>query len=156
MIATESATLVWLANLACIELHQMPVRAPHFDQPDYIVYDFDPPEGFAFRDVRASHSNSSAISKARVCAVREDDRPQRAASRHADRTEMERGEDFRSVEAGGAAVRGKPFHRADAATQKGSAQREGAAGYLSQPAIANDRGGIQPARVRRARQFRRR
>jgi bifunctional non-homologous end joining protein LigD len=51
VIATESATLVWLANLACIELHQMPVRSPHFDQPDYIVYDFDPPEGFAFPDV---------------------------------------------------------------------------------------------------------
>src|SRR5687767_6646379 len=51
VIATESATLVWLANLACIELHQMPVRAPHFEQPDYIVYDFDPPEGFAFPDV---------------------------------------------------------------------------------------------------------
>src|SRR5687767_15413532 len=33
VIATESATLVWLANLACIELHQMPVRAPHFEQP---------------------------------------------------------------------------------------------------------------------------
>lgn len=51
VIATEAATLVWLANLACIELHQMPVRAPNFDKPDYIVYDFDPPESFAFPDV---------------------------------------------------------------------------------------------------------
>jgi DNA ligase D-like protein (predicted ligase)/DNA ligase D-like protein (predicted polymerase)/DNA ligase D-like protein (predicted 3'-phosphoesterase) len=50
-IATEEASLVWLANLACIELHQMHSRAPHFDKPDYIVYDFDPPEGFSFPDV---------------------------------------------------------------------------------------------------------
>jgi DNA primase len=26
-------------------------RAPHFDAPDYIVYDFDPPEGYAFARV---------------------------------------------------------------------------------------------------------
>jgi len=51
VIATEAASLVWLANLACIELHQMHSRAPHFDKPDYIVYDFDPPETFAFAQV---------------------------------------------------------------------------------------------------------
>src|SRR5260370_21293882 len=44
VIATEAASLVWLANLACIELHQMHSRTPHFDKPDCIVYDFDPPE----------------------------------------------------------------------------------------------------------------
>jgi len=48
VIATEEASLVWLANLACVELHQMHSRAPHFDKPDYIVYDFDPPENFKF------------------------------------------------------------------------------------------------------------
>lgn len=51
VIATEEASLVWLANLACIELHQMHSRAPHFDKPDYVVYDFDPPETFRFPDV---------------------------------------------------------------------------------------------------------
>src|SRR5579872_888931 len=51
VIATEDASLVWLANLACIELHQMHCRAPHFDKPDYIAYDFDPPETFNFPDV---------------------------------------------------------------------------------------------------------
>jgi len=51
VIATEAASLAWLANLACIELHQMHSRAPHFDKPDYIVYDFDPPEHFQFRNV---------------------------------------------------------------------------------------------------------
>jgi DNA ligase D-like protein (predicted ligase)/DNA ligase D-like protein (predicted polymerase)/DNA ligase D-like protein (predicted 3'-phosphoesterase) len=53
VIATEPASLVWLANLACIELHQMHSRAPHFDKPDYIVYDFDPPESYSFPDVAA-------------------------------------------------------------------------------------------------------
>jgi DNA ligase D-like protein (predicted ligase)/DNA ligase D-like protein (predicted polymerase)/DNA ligase D-like protein (predicted 3'-phosphoesterase) len=51
VIATEEASLAWLANLACIELHQMHCRAPHFDKPDYIVYDFDPPESFKFPQV---------------------------------------------------------------------------------------------------------
>src|SRR5438093_116844 len=51
VIATEEASLVWLANLACIELHQMHSRAPHFDKPDYIAYDFDPPETFTFPQV---------------------------------------------------------------------------------------------------------
>jgi bifunctional non-homologous end joining protein LigD len=51
VLATEEASLVWLANLACIELHQMHSRGPHFDKPDYITYDFDPPEGFKFSAV---------------------------------------------------------------------------------------------------------
>src|SRR5215216_893157 len=51
VIASEEASLVWLANLACIELHQMHSRAPRFEAPDYIVYDFDPPEGYAFARV---------------------------------------------------------------------------------------------------------
>lgn len=48
ILATEEATLVWLANLACIELHQMHSRQPHLDSPDYMVFDLDPPEGFEF------------------------------------------------------------------------------------------------------------
>src|SRR5437867_4152694 len=51
ILATEEATLVWLANLACIEIHQMHCRAPHFDRPDYIVFDLDPPENFPFKRV---------------------------------------------------------------------------------------------------------
>ena len=51
VLATEDASLVWLANLACIELHQMHSRAPHYDKPDYIVYDLDPPENFKFPQV---------------------------------------------------------------------------------------------------------
>ncbi len=53
VIATEPASIVWLANLACLELHQMHSRAPHFDKPDYIVYDLDPPQTFKFTAVAA-------------------------------------------------------------------------------------------------------
>ncbi len=48
VIATEEASLVWLANLACIELHQMHCRSPHYDKPDYFVFDLDPPENYQF------------------------------------------------------------------------------------------------------------
>ncbi|HXG00785.1 MAG TPA: non-homologous end-joining DNA ligase [Bacteroidota bacterium] len=51
IIATEPASLVWLANLACIELHQMHARAPNFDTPDYFVFDFDPPDNFPFSHI---------------------------------------------------------------------------------------------------------
>jgi len=51
VIATEPASLVWLANLAGLELHQMHSRQPHFDKPDYIVFDLDPPERFPFPDL---------------------------------------------------------------------------------------------------------
>jgi bifunctional non-homologous end joining protein LigD len=49
IIATEEASLVWLANLACIELHQMHSHKPHFDKPDYMVFDLDPPENYLFK-----------------------------------------------------------------------------------------------------------
>jgi bifunctional non-homologous end joining protein LigD len=51
IIATESASLAWLANLASLELHQMHCRKPHFDHPDYMVFDLDPPEEYHFNDV---------------------------------------------------------------------------------------------------------
>jgi bifunctional non-homologous end joining protein LigD len=54
VVAREDATLVWLANLACLELHQIHSFAEKSDKPDYIVYDLDPPEeGFAFADLKA-------------------------------------------------------------------------------------------------------
>ncbi len=51
IMATEDASLVWLANLACIELHQMHCRSPLFDKPDYFVFDLDPPETFKFQNL---------------------------------------------------------------------------------------------------------
>src|ERR1051325_4420634 len=66
VIATEDASLAWLANLACIELHQMHSRAPHFDKPDYIAYDFDPPESIAFREVAGLALEFKEIGRAHV------------------------------------------------------------------------------------------
>lgn len=51
ILANEAATFVWLANLASIELHQMHCRTPLYDNPDYMVFDLDPPEGYRFVDV---------------------------------------------------------------------------------------------------------
>ena len=50
-IATEDATLVWLANLACIELHQIHARKPDVTLPDYVVFDLDPPPNYHFPNV---------------------------------------------------------------------------------------------------------
>src|SRR5690625_5297377 len=51
VLATEPATLVWLANLASLELHQMHIRQPDYESPDYMVFDLDPPEGMGFETV---------------------------------------------------------------------------------------------------------
>src|SRR4026208_1659648 len=51
VIATEEASLVWLANLSAVELRRMQSRAPHFDKPDYIACDFDPPDHFQFAQI---------------------------------------------------------------------------------------------------------
>ncbi|HMG90649.1 MAG TPA: non-homologous end-joining DNA ligase, partial [Chryseolinea sp.] len=48
ILATEPALLVWLANLASLEIHQLHGRKPDFDRPDYMVFDLDPPEGYSF------------------------------------------------------------------------------------------------------------
>ncbi len=52
IIATEDASLVWLANLACLEIHQYHCRSPHFQHADYFVFDLDPPEGEVFGRVQ--------------------------------------------------------------------------------------------------------
>ncbi|MEJ7645783.1 MAG: non-homologous end-joining DNA ligase [Chryseolinea sp.] len=51
IIATEPALLVWLANLASLEIHQLHSRKPTYDFPDYMVFDLDPPEGYTFTNV---------------------------------------------------------------------------------------------------------
>lgn len=52
IIATEPASLVWLANLASLELHQLHSRKPNFECPDYMVFDLDPPEGYNFEKIK--------------------------------------------------------------------------------------------------------
>lgn len=44
IIADEEATLVWIANLAGLELHMANCRRPRFTNPDVLIFDLDPPE----------------------------------------------------------------------------------------------------------------
>ncbi len=52
LLATEIATIVWLANLAALEIHPMQVRSPEFDLPDFFVFDLDPPNDQDFASVK--------------------------------------------------------------------------------------------------------
>jgi bifunctional non-homologous end joining protein LigD len=52
VVPRDAATLVWLANLACLELHPHPVRADDLDHPDELRVDLDPVPGVEWTQVR--------------------------------------------------------------------------------------------------------
>ena len=52
MVCDQPASLVYLANQACIEIHEFTSRADKLDRPDQMVFDFDPPDRGRFADVR--------------------------------------------------------------------------------------------------------
>jgi bifunctional non-homologous end joining protein LigD len=52
VVCDKPATLVYLANQACIEIHAFTSRVDRLDAPDQVVFDFDPPDGRRFPDVR--------------------------------------------------------------------------------------------------------
>jgi bifunctional non-homologous end joining protein LigD len=52
IVPRDAAALVWMANLACLELHPHPVRAEDLDHPDELRVDLDPVPGVPFADVR--------------------------------------------------------------------------------------------------------
>ncbi len=54
VVCDKPATLVYLANQACIEIHTFISRADNPDAPDQMVFDFDPPDGKRFADVRCA------------------------------------------------------------------------------------------------------
>ena len=49
--ATDTSSLVWLANMACIEMHPWLSRTGHHGNPDFAVFDFDPMEGATWDQV---------------------------------------------------------------------------------------------------------
>jgi bifunctional non-homologous end joining protein LigD len=51
-ICDKPATLVYLANQACIEVHGFTSRADRVGQPDQLVIDFDPPDSRHFGQAR--------------------------------------------------------------------------------------------------------
>jgi DNA ligase D-like protein (predicted polymerase) len=52
VVPRDAAALVWMANLACLELHPHPVRAEELDHPDELRVDLDPVPGIAWSQVR--------------------------------------------------------------------------------------------------------
>lgn len=51
IVCNDAATLIWLANQGCIEVHCWASRLEAVDCPDLAVMDFDPAEGVSFLDV---------------------------------------------------------------------------------------------------------
>jgi bifunctional non-homologous end joining protein LigD len=52
VVPREPAALLWMANLACLELHPHPVRADDLDHPDELRVDLDPVPGVSWAQVR--------------------------------------------------------------------------------------------------------
>src|SRR5438105_2841076 len=53
VVPRNAAALVWMANLACLELHPHPVRADDLDHPDELRIDLDPVPGIDWSQVRS-------------------------------------------------------------------------------------------------------
>jgi bifunctional non-homologous end joining protein LigD len=52
VVPREPAAFVWMANLACLELHPHPVRADDLDHPDELRVDLDPVPGVGWSQIR--------------------------------------------------------------------------------------------------------
>ena len=52
VVPRDAATLAWMANLACLELHPHPVRADDLDHPDELRVDLDPVPGVQWAQLR--------------------------------------------------------------------------------------------------------
>ena len=52
VVPQDPAALVWMANLACLELHPHPVRAGDLDHPDELRVDLDPVPGVPWSQLR--------------------------------------------------------------------------------------------------------
>ncbi len=52
VVPRDAAALVWMANLACLELHPHPVRADDLDHPDELRVDLDPVPGIEWPQIQ--------------------------------------------------------------------------------------------------------
>src|SRR5213078_2373629 len=52
VVPRDAAALLWMANLACLELHPHPVRADDLDHPDELRVDLDPVPGVEWPQLR--------------------------------------------------------------------------------------------------------
>jgi bifunctional non-homologous end joining protein LigD len=63
VVPRDAAGLLWMANLACLELHPHPVRADDLDHPDELRIDLDPVPGVEWPQIRAvAHVVREALS----------------------------------------------------------------------------------------------
>ena len=62
VVPRDAAALVWMANLACLELHPHAVRADDLDHPDELRVDLDPVPGVEWPQIRAvAHEVRAAL-----------------------------------------------------------------------------------------------
>jgi len=67
LICNKEATLVYMANLACIEMHPWNSKIGSLDKPDWIVLDIDPGENNTFNQViDAALVIKSVLDKAKI------------------------------------------------------------------------------------------
>ena len=52
VVPRDAAALLWMANLACLELHPHPVRTTDLDHPDELRVDLDPVPGVQWAQIR--------------------------------------------------------------------------------------------------------
>jgi len=52
IVPADKATIVWLANLACLEIHPTQFKKSSEQKPDFFVVDLDPDEGLGFDEVK--------------------------------------------------------------------------------------------------------
>ena len=53
VVPRDAATLAWMANLGCLELHPHPVRAEDLEHPDELRIDLDPVPGIEWPQLQA-------------------------------------------------------------------------------------------------------
>src|SRR5438046_8258194 len=53
LVPRDAATLAWMANLGCLELHPHPVRAADLEHPDELRVDLDPVPGIEWPQLQA-------------------------------------------------------------------------------------------------------
>ncbi len=84
-LITEPATLVYLANQACITPHVWLSRRDRLDRPDRLIFDLDPASDEDFTAVRATaRTLGDLLERVGLSSVRDDHRVEGRARRHAD------------------------------------------------------------------------
>jgi bifunctional non-homologous end joining protein LigD len=53
LLASNRESLMWFANMGCIEIHPFHSRAGNLEHPDFAIFDFDPAEGAEWDQVVA-------------------------------------------------------------------------------------------------------